>query len=238
MFKVIDGQLTTVFNKVEKINTGFGNTKDEIENIIKNFNEYNQTQNKGALDNFYKDIASKNQNVANMFQDLAKQGASAKASVEGVYAAILDGNTTGYGNVKSVIGTFNSITDFSHQQAFAKAVGQTNKNLGEYLSNIKDSSASMKRYGSELVANTAKTIGLKVATVALNAAINLGISALIGLAVTGVTNFINKQKEMEQAQEEAIEKSKELVSNLKKENSTLEEAIQKYSEFSSKTTLA
>ncbi len=63
-----------------------------------------------------------------MFENLTQQGSTARASIEDVYAAILQSDTTGFMNVKSVIETFNSVNP-SHQKDFAMAVGQTNKNL-------------------------------------------------------------------------------------------------------------
>lgn len=237
VFKNIDGQLTSVFNKTQKVNSGFAMTGEEISDIVGRFNKLNLEQNTNGLIKFYDGIETKNANVADMFRDVAKQGATAQASIKGVYAAILDGNTTGLGNVKSIIDKFNSLSDTSHQKDFAKAVGQTNSQLGRYLSNVQTGSANIFKYGKQVAAATAKTIGLRVATIALNTALNFGISLLISSAITALSNYINKQKEMKEAQEEEIKNSKELVSNLKKENSTLEETIRKYSELGNKTTL-
>lgn len=221
MFKSIDGQLTTVFNKVESINTGFGSTKEEIEDLVGAFNEINASQNFGDnWHDFLDTVASKNQNVANMFQDIAKQGAGATASIKDFYSAILDGNTTGFRNVQSVIETFNSV-DPSHQQEFANAVSQTNKNLGTYLSNVEVGSASMAGYGNQLVAITAKTIGLKVATAALNTAISFGITALVGLVVTGISKaiseigkFLGISKQVTESIEENAQKAREELDSI------------------------
>ena len=227
MFKTIDGQLSTIFSKVENINVGFNESNKEINNLVDYFNKINSSQ---IFDDnwadFINNVSSKNQNVANMFENLAKQGASAQASVEGVYAAILQGNTTGFMNVKSIIETFNSV-DSSHQQDFAKAVGQTNKNLGTYLSNVQDGSASMAGYGKQLVATTAKTALLTAGTAALNAIASLGITALVSLAVYGVSKLVGLSKEVS----EGIKNANEAYSKTSDSIKSIEEYKDKITEL-------
>jgi len=227
VFKNVDGQLTTVFKKVENINVGFNETNKEINDLVDVFNDMNSSQSFGNdWTKFLDKVSSKNQNVANMFENLAKQGASAQASVEGVYAAILQGNTTGFMNVKSIIETFNSV-DSSHQQDFAKAVGQTNKNLGTYLSNVQDGSASMAGYGKQLVATTAKTALLTAGTAALNAIASLGITALVSLAVYGVSKLVGLSKEVS----EGIKNANEAYSKTSDSIKSIEEYKDKITEL-------
>lgn len=134
VFRNIDGQLTTIFNKTRNISTGFNLATDEVDKFVTRFNRINESQNFGKRwDIVQNAVSAKNANVATYFQNLATQGASARASIEGVYAAIIDGNTKGIGNVKSIISTFNSL-DATKQQAFAAAVGQTNVKKQEILS--------------------------------------------------------------------------------------------------------
>lgn len=85
VFKTVDGHLTSVFNKVEKVKTGFNLTNDEFQKFVNSFNNFNSEQDFGQdYEKFIKDVTNQDFNVSLMFQDLAKQGASAKASVEGV----------------------------------------------------------------------------------------------------------------------------------------------------------
>ena len=111
MFKVVDNNLTTIFNKTQSVSNGFNLASDSVGRFVEGFNRLNSSQNFGGRwDSFINGATSANGNMAAYFEDLAKQGASARASIEGVYAAILDGNTRGIGNVKSVIATFNSLS--------------------------------------------------------------------------------------------------------------------------------
>lgn len=221
VFKVIDNNLTTIFNKTQTISNGFNLASNSVNNFVDGFNRLNTQQNFGSRwDSFINGATSANGNMATYFEDLAKQGASARASIEGVYAAILDGNTRGIGNVKSVIATFNSLNP-ANQKAFATAVGQSNVQLGNYLMNLQTGTASMREYAGQVVATTAKTIGLQIASTALNAVISLGVTA----AISGLVILISKGISALSDLTNNVEKTKEKVEKLTSEfNTAIEKA--------------
>ena len=238
VFKSIDGHLTTIFSKTQKVNSGFAMTSQEINGIVGKFNRLKEDQDITGLDALYKDVATKNQNIAGMLEGIGKQGASAKASLEGVYAVMLQGETTGFKNVKGVIDKFNSL-DPSHQKDFANAVGVTNANLGQYLNNVQVGSASMEGYGRQLVTTTAKTIGLKAATMALNAVVSLGITAIISLGVYGISKLISwigdlivTEKELKEKTDEVILSYKQAKSEIQDTGKQLEDLTKKYKDLS------
>ena len=212
VFKTVDGHLSSIFNKVEKINTGFDLTNNDVQKLIEKFNNFNSQQDFGQdYEKFIKDVTNENLNVSLMFSELAEKGASAKASVEGVYAAILDGNTTGFANVKSTIELFNQAqqSGADNAKAFAKAVGQSNTQLGNYLGGLNGAKASLVGYGTQLAITTAKTIGLRAVTMALNAALTWGISAGISALISWLDTVIVTEKELaEQAKQTADEAKK------------------------------
>lgn len=209
VFKTVDGHLTNIFNKVEKIKTGFNLTNEEVQKFVKDFNVFNSKQNFGQdYEKFIKNVTDKDLNVSLMFSELAEKGASAKASIEGVYAAILDGNTTGFANVKSTMTLFNQAqqSGADNARAFAKAVGQSNTQLGNYLGGLNGAKASLVGYGTQLAITTAKTIGLRAVTMALNAALTWGISAGISALISWLDDMIVTEKELaEQAKQTADE---------------------------------
>ena len=239
MFKVVDNNLTTIFNKTQSVSNGFNLASDSVGRFVEGFNRLNTQQNFGSRwDSFINGATSANGNMAAYFEDLAKQGASARASIEGVYAAILDGNTRGIGNVKSIIATFNSLNP-ANQKAFATAVGQTNTQLGNYLMNLQTGTASMREYAGQVVATTAKTIGLQVASTALNAVISLGISAAIsGLVILiskGVKALSDLANHVEKTKEKVEELTSEFNTAIEKANSNakrVEELADRYDELS------
>lgn len=212
VFKTVDGHITNIFNKVEKIQTGFDLTNNEIQNFVDYFNGLNSNQNFGQeYTDFITEMTERNFNVSQMFSDLAKQGASARASVEDFYAAILDGNTTGFANVKSTITLFNQAqqSGADNAKAFAKAVGQSNTQLGNYLGGLNGGKASLVGYGTQLAITTAKTIGLRAVTMALNAALTWGLSAGISALISWLDKVIVTEKELaEQAKQTADEAKK------------------------------
>lgn len=212
VFKTVDGHLTRVFNKVEKVKTGLTLTNDEVQQLVSEFNQFNSKQNFGQdYEKFIKDVTNQDLNVSLMFSELAEKGASAKASVEGVYAAILDGNTTGFANVKSTITLFNQAqqSGADNAKAFAKAVGQSNTQLGNYLGGLDGAKVSLVGYGTQLAITTAKTIGLRAVTMALNAVLTWGLSAGISALISWLDTVIVTEKELaEQAKQTADEAKK------------------------------
>lgn len=198
-----------MFNKVEKINAGFDLTNNDVQDLISTFNTFNSNQSFGKdYEDFINKVTDKNLNVSLMFKELAEKGASAKASVEDFYAAILDGNTTGFANVKSTIELFNQAqqSGADNAKAFAKAVGQSNTQLGNYLGGLNGAKASLVGYGTQLAITTAKTIGLRAVTMALNAALTWGISAGISALISWLDDMIVTEKELaEQAKQTADE---------------------------------
>ena len=239
MFKVVGNNLTTIFNRVQDITTGVNLSTDSVNRYVDVFNKLNAKQAFGhGWEQFLNGMNLQNGNMATYFEDLAKQGASARASIEGVYAAILDGNTRGIGNVKSVIATFNSLNP-ANQKAFATAVGQSNVQLGNYLMNLQTGTASMREYAGQVVQTTAKTIGLQVASTALNAVISLGVTAAIsGLVILiskGVSALSDLANNVEKTKEKVEELTSEFNTAIEKANSNakrVEELADRYDELS------
>ena len=197
VFKVVDNNLTTVFNKVQSVSNGFDLASVNIENFVDGFNRLNSQQNFGSRwESFLDGASSLNSNVSLYFRELAEKGASARANVKDFYAAILDGNTKGFSNVKSTMALFNQAQQSGADNArdFAKAVGQSNTQLGGYLSTLgTNGTATLKGYTGYLVSATAKTIGLQLVTAALNVGISLALNAI----VWGITKVVNQMSELQ-----------------------------------------
>ena len=227
VFKVIDGQLTSIFNKTKKVSDGFNLATKDLNRYVDAFQRINSKQSFGGRwRSFLEGMNKLDPNLGVYFEDLAKQGASAQASIQGMYSAILDGNTRGIGNVKSIISTFNTL-DPTRQKAFASAVGKTNAKLGAYLTGLDGANASFKGYGTQLGITTAKTIGLQIASTALNAVITMGLSLGISALVSGLSHWIN-------AQQETIDKAKESADTLQDEIDTIDDYIAKTKELRKK----
>lgn len=72
-------------------------------------------------------------------------------------------------------------------EQFTDAIAQTNPQLANYLRNTDQSTVSMKGYVAQLVKTRLGMLATEVAATAMNAAISMGISLLIQLAVKGIS---------------------------------------------------
>ena len=240
VFKTVDGHITNIFNKVDKLNTGFELTNDEIKNFVDSFNQFNSKQSFGQeYTDFITEMTERNFNVSQMFSELAKQGASARASVEDFYAAILDGNTNGFANVKSTIELFNQAqqSGADNARAFAKAVGQSNTQLGNYLGGLDGAKASLAGYGTQLAITTAKTIGLRAVTMALNVALSWGVSTVVGLLVDLFDKLVVTLNESREALADLKDEYSNLQSDILSVNNELKTTIDRMNELEKKDTL-
>lgn len=100
-------------------------------------------------------------------------------------------------NVRLLLNEYNSglQTCGLTQQQFIDSVTQSNSSLGRYLSNVSTGKATMVGYVGSLIAGKIATIGLKVATMALNAVIGMGIGLIISLVSSGIMQLIEYAKE-------------------------------------------
>ncbi len=232
MFKVIDGNLTTIFNKVQNVSSGFNLASNQVNRFVDGFNRLNSSQNFGSKwESFLNGASLRNANVASYFEELAKQGASARANIQGVYAAILDGNTRGISNVKSIINTFNSVNP-QNQKDFAAAVGQTNVQLGNYLSNVQGANATMPGYVRQLVATKAATIGLRIATIALNTALFAGVSWLISKGIQAFSNLVKHIEITKEKVEDLISTYESALDSANSKAKRVEEIVNKFDKLS------
>lgn len=154
------------------------------------------------------------------------------ASMAG-YNVSLQGNITGFKKVSSAITQYNtlSVSGTKEQNTFATAVSTTNGKLGTYLTGLNGAKASLGGYGVSLIASTAKTIGLTVATTALNAAMTMGISVIVTGLISAFTAWINKSEEITEKAQEAADKINSISDSLETNIETVESAKERYAEL-------
>lgn len=233
VFKTVDGNITNIFKSVDLLKTKIDLSTNSVNRYVEAFANINSKQNFGkGWTNFLAGMESKDSNVSLYFRELAEKGASAKASVEGVYEAILSGNTRGLANVKSTMALFNQAQKSGSDNArdFAKAVGQSNTQLGGYLSTLgTNGTATLKGYTGYLVSATAKTIGLQLVTAALNVGISLALNAI----VWGITKVVNQMSELQDKIDDLKSDLDDTKSKIEDINSTLDKNKEKIKELNS-----
>lgn len=234
VFKIVDDNLTTIFSKTQAISNGFNLASNSVNNFVDGFNRLNSNQNFGSRwTSFLNGATSANANMAMYFQELATKGASARAEIEGVYAAILQGNTKGLSNVKSIISAYKQIGNVSpeNQRAFANAVNQTNTSLGSYLLNLNGAKASLAGYTLQVIKTTAKQIALRTATIALNMTMTTLVIGGLNWVISKIDELITTQKEAEEATKDLQNTALSKIDAMKSESAQIDELIKKYTGY-------
>ena len=192
--------------------------------------KYNQAIEHNSLtqQNWQRLIAQCDDGLASYLTNIKGSTASMSA-----YSVSLQGSITGYTKVTQAMKRYNALGAINQkeQQNFATAVTLTNTKLGSYLTGLNGAKASLSGYGISLIASTAKTIGLTIATTALNAALTFGISAIVTGIISAFATWINSSKKITEAAEEAKDKISSINDDLKTNTETVENAKQRYAEL-------
>lgn len=119
----------------------------------------------------------------------------------------------------------------TNQETFNRIIKDADSNTKLYFSGLNKGKGSVE--GLKNAQNVAKqsTIGLTIAQTALNAAISLGITAAIMLAIKGFDKLANSAKRASEAADEAFSDTTEKVQKNEEEAKSLDELISKYKEL-------
>lgn len=119
----------------------------------------------------------------------------------------------------------------TNQETFNRIIKDADSNTKLYFSGLNKGKGSVE--GLKNAQNVAKqsTIGLTLAQTALNAAISLGFTAALMLAVKGLDKLINSAKRASEAADEAFSDTTEKVQKNEEEAKSLDELISKYKEL-------
>ena len=139
----------------------------------------------------------------------------------------------GYKGVNAAMQKYNELRKESNgaELKFAETVGKSNKNLGKYLKGLNGAKAGMTTYGISLVKATVKTVALQAATMALNAVISFGISAVISGLITLFDKLHTSESEAADAAAEAYEKAAEQAEKVKQKEDIAISGAEKLSDI-------
>lgn len=93
----------------------------------------------------------------------------------------------------------------------------------------------LAKYSINLNSTTLKTIGLEAATIALNAALSLGLSAAITAVISLFDKLINADDKYLENINESLDKTREQIDTLEQEKEALDSLISEYEELSEKS---
>lgn len=116
-----------------------------------------------------------------------------------------------YSQIQTAINRYNSMSSksASFQEKYNKAMAGSSSSMGKYLSGLKGAKATFGGYIGSLVGATVKTIALEAATIALNAALTMGISFAIQAIITVFDKAITTSSELAEKVDEVTSKFQE-----------------------------
>lgn len=118
------------------------------------------------------------------------------------------------------------------QEEFVKTIQKSNPLLGNYLAGVKNGEASFWKYGLSLAGATLKTVGLQVATTALNAAITFGASVILTGIVTAIAKWHKSAEELEQQVGETTTAYNQQMESVRSTKKEIEQLAPRYAKLS------
>lgn len=139
-------------------------------------------------------------------------------------------------------GFFKTIADGTKGVREANAAFRTMKDgqialtavQGRTITSYAKNTLEIAKYTGSLVLATAQTITLQVATIALNAALSMGISYAITLIISKIDEWSHATERAVKANEELMEKSKDNANTMKNEAATIRDLRKEYEELAKK----
>lgn len=155
--------------------------------------------------------------ITNIFTNITKSSKLAEVSIDTVSTKIANYNKYVKDNAVA-------------QDNLNKIVA--NNKLTAYFQSLKGGEATLQGYNASLVASKASTIGLTIATTALNMAITMGLSLAIQAIVTAINKYINANKEAISTANELTENYRSSINSFKSNTATLDGLKDEFNELS------
>lgn len=223
IFKPINNGLSNWLSSILSINKGLSDTAKFSKLSISNFSKLSQ-----KIDDYNTSVVGKanekenwnNKPVTNTFTAYTQQlSTNEKATREG-YNQYISQYSTGLTGVSNTMAQYNKLAEkgISNQNEYAKAIATTNPKLGSYLTSLNGAKAGMSGYAIQLAGATVKTVALQAATIALDAALSMGISLAIGGLISGIDYLVHRNEKL-------IESANEVTNAYRDQAKTLSEGI-------------
>ena len=242
IFKPINDGLSNWLNSILSINKGLSDTAKFSKLSISNFSKLSQ-----KIDDYNTSVVGKanekenwnNKPVTNTFTAYTQQLPTNERATREGYDQYISQYSTGLTGVANTMAQYNKLAEkgISNQNEYAKAIATTNPKLGSYLTSLNGAKAGMSGYAIQLAGATLKTVALQAATMALDAALSIGI----GLAIQGVIWAWNQLTKAEENNREKLEdlksKYEEFESKIKSIQDEMATTAQRIAELNAKDNL-
>lgn len=223
IFKPINDGLSNWLSSILSINKGLSDTAkfsklslSSFDTLAEQIDTYNSTivGTEKAKENWRK------KNTDYTFTAYTQQLPTNERATREGYNQYISQYSTGLTGVSNTMAQYNKLAEkgISNQNEYAKAIATTNPKLGSYLTSLNGAKAGMSGYAIQLAGATLKTVALQAATIALDAALSMGISLAIGGLISGIDYLVHRNEKL-------IESANEVTNTYRDQAKTLSEGI-------------
>lgn len=223
IFKPINDGFSSLLNSIFSINKELSNSAklsklslSTFDNISKMIDKYNKQVVGSEVNKENWD----NQPTLSTFTAYTQQLPTNERATREGYNQYISQYSTGLTGVSNTMAQYNKLAEkgISNQNEYAKAIATTNPKLGSYLTSLNGAKAGMSGYAIQLAGATLKTVALQAATIALDAALSMGISLAIGGLISGIDYLVHRNEKL-------IESANEVTNTYRDQAKTLSEGI-------------
>ena len=244
IFSTIAHNIKAIFDKKSLINFGggfeaqFQSDVIALENYITELNNGRSAEEAFNLTMRQSSIAAQefanSLNATARSEEEAAQALADFAARQSASQVTMMAQNRSLSNVRTLLNEYNSGMQNCGltQQQFRQSVGESNSILGNYLGTVNVGNATMKGYIGSLISAKVASIGLRIATTALNAVIGAGIGLIVSLISSGVMALIEYVKENTKP---IAEQLKDINDKLKETKSAIKEISDKFQELQDKS---
>lgn len=223
IFKPINDGLSNWLSSILSINKGLSDTAkfsklslSSFDTLAEKIDTYNSTivGKEKAKENWRK------KNTDYTFTAYTQQLPTNERATREGYDQYISQYSTGLTGVANTMAQYNKLAEkgIANQNEYAKAIATTNPKLGSYLTSLNGAKAGMSGYAIQLAGATLKTVALQAATIALDAALSMGISLAIGGLISGIDYLVHRNEKL-------IESANEVTNTYRDQAKTLSEGI-------------
>lgn len=232
-FKDFDGFSTQFNNLFGSTKSPFEGLKQQLEIDANAFAEYHKRFEKGLSgEQLTSALAGSSDELRQYVQNVefASQSFDDFSNRQKQTAVAIQAQNRSFKSSSAIIQEYNNgcRTIGMSQAEFTQAVSSTNPVMGSYLSSLNGARGTMTGYAASLVGATAKTVGLTVASTALNAVLTMGIGVAIGAVISGISSLINYYDDLADSVDASSSAFETANSTLMDNKSTFDSAVQSY----------
>ncbi len=242
IFRPINDGLSNWLSSILSINKGLSDTAKFSKLSLSSFGNISK-----MIDGYNKQVIGSseakenwnNQPTLSTFRAYTQQlSTDEKATREG-YDQFISQYSTGLAGVANTMAQYNKLAEkgISNQNKYAKAIATTNPKLGSYLTNLNGAKAGMSGYAIQLAGATLKTVALQAATMALDAALSMGISLAIQGIIWAWNQLTKAEENNRQKLDDLKSKYEEFESKIKSIQDEMATTAQRIAELNAKDNL-